>query len=426
MSLYWPLTGLGTLLIVLAVVVLFILAIRQRKYRMLLPWIVLFPALYLFLLYAFCWPRVLPPIFPGMDDFSHWLVSRPKAALPVFPLCCAVLCLVQLRRLYRLERTSVTPMSVKEAVDSLPAGLCFYLTGGRIVLVNRTMEDLCAAALGETLINGERFRQRLLSGEGLRDGTALRSEPEPLLVMADGSAWAISERPVEDRGETLHMLLASNVTELYRKNLSLRQMRQALASLNDRLTLYYREIVDLTVQKEVLAARVRVHESMGGSLLMMKQYLQSGGSEAEGRALEERLRQSAGLLRTVQKPTVRDEYALILDTAEKLRFRIVIDGSLPQTEPRKHIIATALHECLTNTLRHARGDTLCLTLRERDGCLTAVLTNNGAQPREPVREGGGLSALRKLTEDAGGAMEVVSLPELTVTLKLPKEAPYAL
>ena len=426
MSLYWPLTGLATLLIVLTVVVLFILAIRQRKYRMLIPWVLLFPALWLFLLYTFCWPKVLPPLFPGMDAFSHWLISRPKAALLVLPLCCVVLCLVQLRGLYRLERTSISSMSVKEAVDSLPTGLCFYLEGGRIVLVNRAMEDLCGAALGEALINGERFRQRLFSDEGLTEGTAFRSAPDPLLVLADGSAWALSERPAEYRGERLHMLLASNVTELYRKNLSLQQMRRELASLNDRLTLYYREIVDLTVQKELLAARVRVHESMGGSLLMMKQYLQNGGSEAEGRALEARLRQSAGLMQASQKPTVRDEYALILDTAEKLRFRIVIDGPLPQAEPRKHIIATALHECLTNTLRHARGDTLCLTLRERDGCLTAVFTNNGTQPQEPVREGGGLSALRKLTEEAGGTMDVVSLPELTVTLKLPKEAQYAL
>ena len=105
---------------------------------------------------------------------------------------------------------------------------------------------------------------------------------------------------------------------------------------------------------------------------------------------------------------------------------LVLDGPLPAREPFKHILATAMHECLTNTLRHAHGDTLYLTVRDREDGLTVVFTNNGTQPETPVQERGGLTALRKLTEEAGGTMEVVSQPAITVTLKLPKEVEHAL
>lgn len=423
--LFWQLMGLWALLTLFAAFTLFVLTLRQRRVRTLLPRLLLLLVLYVFVQYVI--DLVKPnPYYPEMAAGVSWLAALPKPATVGFLLGCGLLCLLQLRRLDRKEKNGVTAMSVKEAVDSLPTGLCFYLPGGRIVLVNRAMEDLCIAALGTTLVNGESFRRRLFEEEALVPGAALGREPEALLTLPDGSAWTLSESLAAYKDAPLYMLTASNVTELYRKNLSLRQMRRELAALNDRLTLYYREIVDLTTRKEVLDARVRLHDSLGGELLIIRHYLQNGGSEAERRALETRLRQSAGLLQAVQKPALRDEYALILDTAEKLRFHIVIDGPLPQTEPRKHIIATALHECLTNTLRHARGDALYLTLREGEDGLTAVFTNNGAQPEGPVQERGGLAALRKLTEEVGGTMEVVSQPVLTITLKLPKEEEHAL
>ena len=51
----------------------------------------------------------------------------------------AVLALMAARR---GERARITPMSVKEAVDSLPSGVCVYLPGGRVILINRAMERL--------------------------------------------------------------------------------------------------------------------------------------------------------------------------------------------------------------------------------------------------------------------------------------------
>ena len=128
--------------------------------------------------------------------------------------------------------------------------------------------------------------------------------------------------------------------------------------------------------------------------------------------------------------TRRDEYELMFRTAETLGVHIRLTGELPRTEPQKHVLAMAIHECITNTLRHAHGNELCIECRTVPSpggeTIAAVFTNNGQQPMEEIREKGGLRSLRTMAEDLGGTMTVRSLPEFSITLELPKEVTHVL
>ena len=53
----------------------------------------------------------------------------------------------------------ITPMSVKDSIDMLHAGLCYWEDGGRIILSNKKMDEICLALSGEMLLNGEKFYQ---------------------------------------------------------------------------------------------------------------------------------------------------------------------------------------------------------------------------------------------------------------------------
>ena len=327
--------------------------------------------------------------------------------------------------LLRRERQQITPMSIKAATDSLPAGLCFWLPGGRIVLVNETMQQLCKNLTGDYLANGERFRQRLFADSSLPVRRPLTEIGMPVLELPDGSAWAISESEGRYYDGPVFLLMAFDVTELLQKSDSLRRLREKLAGLNRQLTAYYRDIAALTTQREILDARVRLHDEMGADLLMMQRYLLHGGGPEEQAQIETRLRRILSFLKSQMIPGSRDELQLIRETAEKLRFRIDIQGTVPQSPPLRHILTTALHECMTNTLRHAGGDELTLTLTDVGDRLQARLTNNGIQPTAPIRESGGLKSLRALTEQVGGSMTVPVLPVFAICLDLPKEVDHA-
>ena len=411
MLLIWQFLGLASAVLMIGAIAVCVQAVWQRRPRLLL-WAL--PMACLYILQQSVDYTVDPdPVPSAVAALVRWVTGLPVAAVAAFEFLVLVLLMLSARTLRRLERSQISAMSVKEATDSLPSGLCFYLPGGRIMLVNRSMETLCRQYTGGALINGERFRQALLSG-----GTPL--------LLPDGSAWTVAESTAEYDGATLHMLMATDVTELYRKNRSLQDMRRELDALNERLTDYLREIVSLSTQKEILAARVRLHDELGADLLVMQHYISEGCPEAERAALAQRLRRNISFLNADLAVQSRDEFQLLLQTAARLNVKILVEGSFPDTEPQRRILVTAVHECFTNTLRHARGDCLRIALEDRGDVIAAELTNSGVQPTGPIRETGGLGSLRTLTEQAGGRMTVSVSPAFSVRLELPKEVSHAL
>ena len=326
----------------------------------------------------------------------------------------------------RYARRQITPGSIKEAADGLPTGLCFYREGGRVVLINRAMERLARAVTGSALRNGAAFWERLRAGD-VAPGCQIPVRGEgSVVVLPDGAAWQFSRKETRRGKWAAVMLTATDVTEFYTKTLALREAREKVVALNRRLTDYNREIVALTTEREILEAKVKIHDELGSDLLAIRSYLFRGGTEEERRAIVERLRLNISFLKSGFSPAARDEYELMLETAETLGVHVAVEGELPQWEPAKHILAVAIHECFTNILRHAGGGTLCLAVSQRAGRLAAVFANDGAPPNGPIREKGGLRSLRSLVERAGGRMEVAAEPRFSLTLDLPKEDAYGL
>lgn len=80
-----------------------------------------------------------------------------------------------------------------------------------------------------------------------------------------------------------------------------------------------------------------------------------------------------------------------------------------------------MFECVTNTARHADGTELYVTMTESDTEYAVTLTNDGKQPEQEIKEGGGLSSLRRVAENAGGQMTITSVPKFLLRITVPKE-----
>ena len=421
----WLLMAFMAIVLLFTVISLLSLCAQYRRWRSFAACLPLAPICY-FLAQAFLVLRTpKDPRGPAYYALRE-LVLAPPPWVPAAVLLALTLTAALLwRRMLRWTRSHISPMSVKEAVDSLPVGICCFRPWGRVVLVNTAMEALCRAALGEVLINGERFRRALAQGR-LQPGCSRDlMNGEQLLLLPDGTVWSISEQSLDWEGQPLTVLTAAEVSEAYQKTLAMEEKNRQLVELNQKLAARNREIVELTIQSEILAARARLHDAMGEDLLMMKKLLRLGSGAGELEALRRRLKRNVSFLRDASEFQVTDEYTVLLQTAKRLGVRVEISGQLPLEEPICRVVATGLHECLTNLLRHARGDLLRMDLREtRDG-LTVVFSGNGEPPQGPVRETGGLRILRTITEQSGGTMEVSTEHCFTVTLKLNKENPYA-
>ncbi len=424
-SFYWLGYGIFSAVFFFGAWVLVNFSIRQKRYHFLAVSLLLLVISYVLIQLVCTWIRPVNCL-EQLIALSLRFTELPKVftASLLIAVCAAEgLLFIDFAR---YEREHITVMSVKEAADSLPTGICYYTATGRVLMINKAMESFARQA-GCPLDAGGRALYTGIATGRLSPGFERHMESGGMLITTpDGRALSVREGEDVFDGGPLYMLSLIDVSAVYGKTLSLRKLHKELSALNERLTGHNRRIVELTAQKELLAARVRLHDEMGADLLSIKNYIHNGGGEEQRRRIETSLIRDLSFLLTGQASAPRDEYELILETAERLGVRVVIEGELPRTEPQKHTTATAIHECLTNTLRHAKGRELIVSAVRRGDRIVISITNDGEQPVGDIKEKGGLASLRALIEMIPGAsMEILVSPSFCVRITMPEEVPDA-
>lgn len=335
----------------------------------------------------------------------------------VFAVSIGVITVVEIyifRQNIKWVNANITPASIKEAIDNLPVGICCYEPSGQVMMKNNMMENICLAYTGEPLLNAISFGNTLYS-----DGNP--TENGVIITLEDDKVFSISDNPFSDEEPMLRVMTAADITEQYRNTQRLKAQQELVVKLNKELSDYGKQIVESITAREVLNAKVKLHDELGANLLSIKRFILSGGTTEERIAIENVLHRNLQYLKNETVAKEKDEYTVILDTAAKLDMKITVIGELTETEPQRRVIVTGIHECLTNTIRHAGGDELTVTLEEDENEFIARFTNNGKAPEEDIKERGGLVLLRALIEENSGSMQIISKPEFELIIKLPKK-----
>ena len=320
-----------------------------------------------------------------------------------------------LRHVLGLQKTRITTLSVKESADSLPAGLCFYWPGGFPKLVNRVMEEISYGVRGKSIQNGELFWQSLSisAPKGMGNGgEILRSGQNPQVRLADGRVYSLRRHELTFEGHPIYEIVADDITEEYARSEALREKRAAAEDAEKRLRSISGSIAQLTVDREVLGMKIRVHDNLNRALLAVKRALGTGDPAAKEEAA--RLwREKILSLDYLTQSENDDVFADLASAAERLGARIEVKGALPRTAPLLKLGALAIEVGLSNMLRHADGTVLTVD------CTTPgvmVLTNDGRPPEREIQEGGGLGNLRRRVEEEGCRMEIRSVPAFSLTV----------
>ena len=87
-----------------------------------------------------------------------------------------------------MKRLGHLQSSIKEAVDNLPSGVCFFDKNGFVVLCNRTMYRLAFAITGRDLQTFSELENAL---RNLPEG-ALAHRDGDTFLLPDGTAWRFS------------------------------------------------------------------------------------------------------------------------------------------------------------------------------------------------------------------------------------------
>lgn len=342
----------------------------------------------------------------------------PWLLLPLLSVITLLHAALGIRREYRESRETLSPASVRQALDDLNSGILFADRTGRAVLVNYTMGRLAAALLGSFPQTAGELDAALRSppaGSGVE-----RLEGEPALYrFPDGRVWRFRTMPLTDpllAGFT--QTTAQDLTELAEVNAQLERENAVLRAAIRRMQGMVERISSLVPQQEMLSLKIRVHNDIGASLIALSELVRNGTQEetdAQVRVLSDALRYFAG-----SDPAARDTLADVRRQTAAMRAELRIEGAVPRSRELESLIAAAASECVTNCVRHAGGSRVDVQISGQDGRCTVRITNDGAPPERPIAEGGGLTSLRRKIESVGGEMYVTHEPRFALILELPE------
>ncbi len=372
-------------------------------------------------------------------DASHTLYSSagsgiglavlqllPAWAVLLLFTSSAVLLLFCMLDLRWVRAHRITAFSVGDAVNDLPTGLCFYRASGRVLLANDAIDSLSLTLCGSTVLNGAELWRLVRHEPPNGRFTVVTREGDPILTLPDGRSFCFRRREKELRGKKLWELTTSDVTEETELSRRLQVEKQRLERQRDRQLRYGELVEEAAAEKELLAAKVKIHDELGGALLAARRYL-ALRDPADRAELIRTWERSIRLLQEGETtPSPARGYRAELQAAADVGVHVELEGPLPEAEPALSVLRCALSECTTNTFRHAGGNVLTVLPEEGEAGWRVCFSNNGRPPEGEIREGGGLGNLRRLCESSGGSMRIESSPGFLLELWLPKEENHAL
>ncbi|MBR4242047.1 MAG: hypothetical protein IKR97_07485 [Eubacterium sp.] len=178
-------------------------------------------------------------------------------------------------------------------------------------------------------------------------------------------------------------------------------------------------LADRIREQETLKLKTLIHDDIGTSLIKIAKIIQGDKNENIKQQLS--LLENAVSFFANNKVFEFKNADEVYSKAMALGVELIINGELPKDESACELILSAINECLTNCVIHAGGNRVFADISESESAWSVSITNNGKAPEGEITEGGGLTSLRRKTENLNGEMKVLSDKEFMLILNLRKD-----
>lgn len=363
----------------------------------------------------------------AFDKKADGLPVNPLLPFPMWSLWCiagmaGALLLGQTAVLIHRKGRTLSHNSVKQAMDTLPGAICYFIPSGALKLCNLQMHRLFRILVQSDLQHFGELQQALTEC-GRKSSVVRLPDEEQTYLFPDGKAWRYSQTEIMAPDGTVYTeAVFSDVTELYEKGLRLKEQTEQLRKFSRDLKVLSDNVRTLTKETEVLSAKTRLHDQMGAGIIAMRQILQQ---EQVSQEAADSLLLFQKAIRTIKNdneyPQERGEFADFLRDASTIGIKVEMTGELPKQGEIYRIFVIAMRECLTNSVRHADATALYVTVRQDGNNISLRITNNGKPPESAIVPKGGLLNLHRHVTNLGGAMEIQWSPAFALMIAIPAE-----
>ena len=384
---------------------------RQRK--MLLLDSVLLIVIFLITAVLCVWQRAF------YEEDSMILFKIPYVILIVIGIGVFLYVGLKIFGIYKYRKSCLRENAVQESLDNLPSGIVFFDGNGMPKLMNRKMYQICQNLAGRDIQNITELEEAL--GHPLKENVFYDVDLK-VYCFADGSVWRFSEKEIiTTAGDHFFQVLASEVSELYRNKVLLKEENQKLQEMSVAMKELSKNVIMLTREEEMLSMKMRVHDNLGYSVLAAQRMLLRE-SEADRDVFLSQWKQTLDLLNKDNESVKGEQlHRQVQERAEILGVKIIYIGEKVWESHISELMDIILLEALSNCVRHAGASELYVKCSSGEQEWIMVITDNGQTTEKDVKEGGGLSGIRKRVEQCGGILRICAESKFSIIVKIPKE-----
>jgi len=307
-----------------------------------------------------------------------------------------------------------TALLIREAINTYPDGICFATAGGRPILANRKINDVCYSLTGHTVVNAKRMWEELINLKMTEMPSGMHEEKsgdteQILCRLPNGRVWQFQRRKLIIDSFSVIQYEAADVSDLYQYRTRLVENNQRAEEMHKRQRILLRNIIQNNMEKELLRAKIRIHDNFGRLLVMTGNRITNGKAVEDDaelfRAWEDVIADMENASRQDGAVSASSENEL-LKIAEMIGCHIDIIGDRPKERRTVLLFHAAIREALTNAVRHAHADRLTVETKYRENTFFARISCNGRTDVTVIRERGGLSDLRRRLEQEGAELSM--------------------
>ena len=322
---------------------------------------------------------------------------------------------------------------IKKAIDSYPGGICFSALDGRVILVNEKMNQLILELTGHTILNAkvaweeltnfanngkaERLDQSWLPKDSNNENDDIHRQL--FFRFSDSLVWRFELRFLDSNTAQIE---AAEITELYRLSEELYENTIQLQEMQKRQKALLDSIVEVNLNKEILAAKMHIHDELGHCLLATTKAIK-----------EDSLAENADMLRKSWNSTIHDFSNIstiwtvpdsslqseLMQVAELIGCKVVFLGEQPKSRKALQLLYATIREALTNAVHHANATELTVKIAQNEQSYNIEISNNGNVTVSNITEGNGLSALRQRLEQEGASLKVLCDNGVSLIVDIP-------
>ena len=276
------------------------------------------------------------------------------------------------------------------------------------------MHELMLKVSGRVFFNGKLFFETAVVPNSESYDT------DVYLCSFSESAWLFTVKEITLGRKTVTRLTAADVTEQHRINRELQEKHRKLEAQQVKLRNFVANIEEISRSEELLRIKTEAHDAQNKKLTILLRYLRHGGSPD----IETFSTLSESLINSINKPeetseNPQSELDMLVNIYERADINIRLTGDLPYVQNIAAAMVYVLREAAANAVIHGYADKIYVWFMYSDGKCVMRVTDNSKQILIKIKEGSGISGMRRQLEKLGGKLYIETSPRFTLTAAVP-------